>query len=54
MLLMRFVRSDVGDHRKATTDLDTKEHRSGGVVQKSTFARVLASFDFRLFDSIGH
>src|SRR5207244_3618631 len=28
---------------------DTKEHRSGGVVQKSTFARFLASFDFRLF-----
>jgi hypothetical protein len=28
--------------------LGTTEHRSGGVVQKSPFAR-LASFDFRLF-----
>src|SRR5437879_13502354 len=53
-LLMRFVRSDVRDHialRKTTTDrrIDTKEHRNGGVIQKSTFARFLASFDFRLF-----
>src|SRR5262249_25124386 len=37
--------------RKTTTDLriGTTEHRSGGVVQKSPFARFLASFDFRLF-----
>src|SRR6516225_5714609 len=53
-LLMRFVRSDVRDHivsQKTTTDLriGTTEHRSGGVVQKSPFARFLASFDFRLF-----
>jgi hypothetical protein len=33
-----------------TTDLriGATEHRSGGVVQKSTFARFLAAFDFRL------
>src|SRR5947209_18808875 len=53
-LLMRFVRSDVRTTsllRKTTTGrrIDTKEHRNGGVVQKSTFARFLASFDFRLF-----
>ena len=53
-LLMRFVRSDVGTTsclRKTTTSLriGTTEHRSGGVVQKSPFARFLASFDFRLF-----
>jgi hypothetical protein len=52
-LLMRFVRSDVRTTslpRKTTTDLrtDTKEHRSGEVVQKSIFARFFASFDFRL------
>ena len=29
--------------------IDPKDHPSGGVVQKSTFARFLASFDFRLF-----
>src|SRR5207253_9601679 len=29
--------------------IETKENRNGGVVQKSTFARFLASFDFRLF-----
>jgi len=45
------VRGDVSLLRKATTDLriGTAEHRSGGVVQKSTFARFLASFDIRLF-----
>jgi hypothetical protein len=53
---MRFVRGDVRDHiasQKTTTDLriDAKEHRG---IQKSTFARFLTSFDFRLFDSIRH
>jgi len=53
-LLMRFVRSDVGTTsclRKTTTGLriGTTEHRSGGIVQKSPFAKFLASFDFRLF-----
>src|SRR6516162_4363644 len=44
-LLMRFVRSNV----KPRTFVGTTEHRSVGVVQKSPFARFLASFDFRLF-----
>src|ERR1700682_3866120 len=37
--------------RTTTTALriGATEHRSAGVVQKSTFARFLASFDFRLF-----
>src|ERR1700722_9921240 len=37
--------------RKTTTNLriGAMGHRSCGVVQKSTFARFLASFDFRLF-----
>ena len=41
--------------RKTTTDLriGTTEYRNGEVVQKSPFARFLAPFDFRLFDSIG-
>jgi hypothetical protein len=50
---MLIVSSDVRDTsllRKTTTDLriGATEHRSGRVVQKSTFARFLASFDFRL------
>ena len=42
------------DPTKTTTDLriGATEHRSVGVVQKSTFANFLASLDFRLFDSI--
>src|SRR5258706_312168 len=35
---------------ETTTELriGAAEHRSGGVIQKSTFAKFLASFDFRL------
>jgi len=53
--LMRFVRSDVRGHvshlRKTTTDfrIGATAHLNDGVVQKSAFARFLASFDFRLF-----
>jgi hypothetical protein len=37
--------------RKTITDLriGATVHPNGGVVQKSAFARILASFDFRLF-----
>jgi hypothetical protein len=37
--------------RKTTTDfrIGATAHLNGGVVQKSAFARFLASFDFRLF-----
>jgi hypothetical protein len=53
-LLMRSMRGDVwatSRLRKTTTDfrIGTTKHRSGGVVQKSPFARFLAWFDFRLF-----
>jgi hypothetical protein len=54
--LTRFVRSDVRDHiasQKNDLGIGAAEYRSGRVVQKSTFARFLASSDFRLFDSIG-
>ena len=51
---MRFVRNDVKDHvvsQKTTTDfpLGAMQHLSGGLVQRSTFARFLEFFDFRLF-----
>jgi hypothetical protein len=52
--LMRFVRNDVETTsflRKTTTDfrIGAMQHPSGGLVQKSTFARFLEFFDFRLF-----
>jgi hypothetical protein len=52
--LMRFVRNDVKDHvvsQKTTTDfpLGAMQHPSGGLVKRSTFARFLEFFDFRLF-----
>jgi len=51
---MRFVRNDVKDHvvsQKTTTDfpLGAMQHPSGGLVQRSAFARFLEFFDFRLF-----
>ena len=51
---MRFVRNDVRDHlvsQKNDHGLSywRYAHPSGGLVQKSTFARFLEFFDFRLF-----
>jgi|SRR5580704_2310286 hypothetical protein len=49
--LMRFARSGTTSLlRKTTTELRIRatEHYNDGVVQTSTFARFLASFDFRL------
>jgi hypothetical protein len=56
---MRFVRNDVKDHvvsQKTTTDfpLGAMQHPSGGLVQRSTFARFLEFFDFRLFQQYRH
>src|SRR5258705_12023331 len=50
---MRFTRSDVRDisfHPKSTTDLPSsaEKRRSSRKVHRSTFARFLGSFDFRL------
>jgi hypothetical protein len=51
--LMRFARGDVRDHivsSKSITDLRSRveKRRSSGEVQRSTFARFLGLFDFRL------
>jgi len=57
--LMRFVRNDVRDHlvsQKNDHGLSywRYAHPSGGLVQKSTFARFLEFFDFRLFQQYRH
>ena len=51
--LMRFARGDVRDHivsSKSITDLRSRveKRRSSGEIQRSTFARFLGLFDFRL------
>jgi hypothetical protein len=55
--LMRFTSGDVRDHivsSKSTRDLRSgvEKQRSGGEVQRSTFARFSGSLDFRLCNNI--